>query len=71
MGIDDDLGNKAEDLKGRAQEATGDLTDDPDMQAEGQAEQGEAGLKGKFDDAKDKAQETAEDLADRAKRAVD
>jgi uncharacterized protein YjbJ (UPF0337 family) len=54
MGIDDEMRNKAEDLKGRTKEAAGAATDNEELKAEGQADQTKAGLKDKLDDAKDK-----------------
>ncbi len=60
MGIGDKAKNKAEELGGKAKEATGDATDNHDLQAEGQADQtsGKAkqageGLKDAAGDAKD------------------
>ncbi|SKW38044.1 CsbD-like protein [Mycobacteroides abscessus subsp. massiliense] len=38
MGITDDAQNKFDDLKGRAKEAAGSVTNDDDLKAEGQAE---------------------------------
>ncbi len=65
MALDDDLKNKAEDLKGRGKEAAGSLTGDEDLKNEGKADQAIAegkqkladvaeGVKGKVDDIKDK-----------------
>ncbi|MEV4414927.1 CsbD family protein [Catellatospora sp. NPDC049609] len=53
-----DISNKAEELKGKAKEAIGDLTNNERLQAEGVAEQ-----------AKAKAQQAAEDVKDAAKDA--
>ena len=49
-----DLGNKAEDLKGRAKEAAGDLTNDKGLKNEGKVDQAGAAIKDKIDDVKDK-----------------
>ena len=49
MGLDD----KAEELKGKAKEAWGDATDDPQMEAEG-----------KVDQVKGKAGQLADDVKD-------
>ncbi len=46
MGVDD--------LKGRAKEAAGDLTDDKDLQREGKADQAGDKVKGAVDNVKDK-----------------
>lgn len=54
MGLDDDMRNKAEDLKGRAKEAAGAATDNDQLKAEGQADQAKAGLKDKLDAFMDK-----------------
>jgi len=62
MGLDDDLSNKAEDLKGRAKEAAGAATDDDDLKSEGKADQTKAGIKDKIDDAKDKVQDKVDDI---------
>jgi uncharacterized protein YjbJ (UPF0337 family) len=45
MGIDDKFENKAEEVGGQAKEKVGDATDNEDLQAEGQADQGKANLK--------------------------
>lgn len=49
-----DLGNKFDDLKGRAKEAAGDLTDDQGLKHEGKVDQLGATVKDKVDDVKDK-----------------
>ena len=41
-----------DDMKGRAKEAVGDLTDDDDLKAEGKADRASGKLKDKVDDAK-------------------
>lgn len=48
-----DLGNKMDDLKGRAKEAAGDMTDDEGLKREGKVDQLGASIKDKIDDAKD------------------
>lgn len=54
------MGNeKMEDLKGRAKEAAGDLTDNDDLKREG-----------KVDQASSKVKETVGDVADKVKDAV-
>ncbi|MDM2036970.1 CsbD family protein, partial [Mycobacteroides abscessus] len=57
MGIADDAKNKAEDLKGRAKEAFGAATNNDDLKAEGQADQGIASAKQAISDAADKVKE--------------
>lgn len=44
-------------LKGRAKEAAGDLTDDKDLQHEGKADQAAGKAKEKIDDAVDKVKD--------------
>ena len=46
MGLDDKIGNKTEDLGGKAKEATGNLTGDDSLKNEGKGDQAKAGLKG-------------------------
>lgn len=48
---------KFEDLKGRAKEAAGDLTDDKDLQREGKIDQATAAVKDKVGDAADKVKD--------------
>jgi uncharacterized protein YjbJ (UPF0337 family) len=44
----------AEELKGRAKEALGDLTDDKDLKREGKLDKASARVKKKIDEAKDR-----------------
>ena len=53
MGIDDKIENKAVDLKGKAKEATGDATDDEDLEAEGKTDQTKSSLKDAKENVKD------------------
>lgn len=53
MGIGDKISNKAEELVGKAKEATGERTGDDELKTEGRAQQGEAGLKKAGEDVKD------------------
>ena len=48
---------KFEDLKGRAKEAAGDLTDDDDLKREGKIDQATAKVKDKVGDAADKVKD--------------
>ena len=59
MGVADKFSNKAEELGGRAKEAAGAAYGDADLKAEGQADQGSAGLKQGAEKLKDKANEAA------------
>ena len=45
------MSNRAEDLKGRAKEAAGSLTDDDDLRREGKVDQASASVKDKAEDA--------------------
>lgn len=45
MGLDDKIGNKGEELKGKAKEATGRATGDEQMEAEGRGDQAGANIK--------------------------
>ncbi|KQX66159.1 CsbD family protein [Angustibacter sp. Root456] len=53
MGADDKLNNTGEDLKGKAKEAAGKLTDDERMEAEGKGDQSKADLKNAGEKVKD------------------
>lgn len=54
-----------EEMQGRAKEAVGDLTDDKDLQHEGQRDQAAGKTKDKLDDAKDWAEDKIDDVRDR------
>lgn len=53
MGIDDKADNKAEELKGKANKAIGDATDDKDLQAKGRAQEAKGSLKQAGEKVKD------------------
>ena len=53
MGLDDKLSNAAENAGGKAKEAVGQATDDPDLQAEGKADQASSDLKQAGEKVKD------------------
>ena len=53
MGADDKAKNVAEDWKGKAKEAAGNVTGDRDLQAEGKADQSSADLKQAGEKVKD------------------
>jgi uncharacterized protein YjbJ (UPF0337 family) len=65
MGIADDAKNKAQDFKGRAKEAAGDVTGDDDLKSEGKADQGIADAKQKVADAADKVKEGVDNVKDK------
>ena len=51
------MGEKFDDLKGRAKEAAGDLTDNDDLKREGKVDQAEGKVKDKVDKAADKVKD--------------
>ena len=53
MGLDDKIKNAAEDIAGKAKEATGKLTDNERLEAEGQADQSKADVKTAGENVKD------------------
>jgi len=53
MGLDDKAKNKAEELKGQAKETTGRVTDDEELEAEGQTDQAKGDLKQAGEKVKD------------------
>jgi uncharacterized protein YjbJ (UPF0337 family) len=64
MSAKDKAANEAQNLKGKAKEAVGDMTDDESMQAEGKADQASADLKQRGEHLKD-AGEDVKDAFDR------
>lgn len=56
------MGEKLDDLKGRAKEAAGDLTDDKGLQREGKIDQGKAEVKDKVSDVTDKIGDKIKDI---------
>lgn len=53
MGMDDKISNAAEDLKGKTKEATGKVTDNERLEAEGKADQSSANIKQAGENVKD------------------
>jgi len=53
MGLGDKISNAAEDLKGKAKEATGKATDDKSLEAEGKGDQTKSDLKNAGENVKD------------------
>ncbi|MEV4412891.1 CsbD family protein [Catellatospora sp. NPDC049609] len=66
MGIKDKVSNEAENIKGNAKEATGKMTDNERLEAEGKMDQAEAKAK----KAGEKAKDTMSDAKDAAKDAI-
>ncbi|HUP86555.1 MAG TPA: CsbD family protein [Acidimicrobiales bacterium] len=56
------MGEKLDDLKGRAKEAAGDLTDDESLQREGKVDQGKAEVKEKVGEVTDKIGDKIKDI---------
>jgi len=57
--------NKLEDMKGRAKEAAGDLTDNDDLKREGKMDRASASIKDKAEDVKDKVEDTVDKVKDK------
>lgn len=51
------MSGNMDDLKGRAKEAAGDLTDDKDLEREGKVDRASGAMKDKIDDVKDAAKD--------------
>jgi uncharacterized protein YjbJ (UPF0337 family) len=58
-----------DDLKGRAKEAVGDLTDDRDLKNEGKVDRASGRAKDFVDDVKDKAEDVIDNVKDRLHRS--
>lgn len=65
MGLGDDISNKAEELKGKAKEGFGDLTNNESLEAEGKVDQLKAAGKQAGEDLKEGAAEKFNDVADK------
>jgi uncharacterized protein YjbJ (UPF0337 family) len=59
------MGEKADQAKGRAKEAVGDLTDDEDLQREGKADRIGGEIKEKVTDTVDKVKDKVDDVLHR------
>ncbi len=57
MGLDDRAKAAAKNIEGKAQEALGNVTGDPEDKAEGQAKQAESEVRHGVEDVKDKVKE--------------
>jgi uncharacterized protein YjbJ (UPF0337 family) len=62
------MGGTAEEYKGRAKEAVGDLTGDKDMQRDGKADQASGKVKQVAEDVKDKVEDTVDAVKDKFKK---
>jgi uncharacterized protein YjbJ (UPF0337 family) len=64
----DELDGKAEQLKGKVKQATGDLTDDEQLHDEGVADETAGKVQEGFGKGRRKLGEAIEDIADKVKR---
>lgn len=55
----------ADDMKGRAKEAAGDLTDNDDLKNEGKTDRASGKAKGMVEDLKDKAEDAIDNVKDK------
>ena len=63
------MGSNTDDLKGRAKEAVGDLTDNDDLKREGQADRAGGKAKDVIDDLGEKAKDVVDDIKDKVQRS--
>ncbi|WP_309080503.1 CsbD family protein [Zhihengliuella sp.] len=68
MGFDDKIGNKAQEMSGKAKEAVGDATDNRDLQAEGVKDQAAANTKQAGEKIGDAAKDVKDGLGDNDNR---
>jgi uncharacterized protein YjbJ (UPF0337 family) len=59
------VSEKTDDIKGRAKEAVGDLTDDKDLKREGKVDRAAGSAKDKVEDAVDKVRDKVKDVLDK------
>jgi uncharacterized protein YjbJ (UPF0337 family) len=62
------MSGTADEYKGRAKEALGDLTDDKDLQREGKADKAAGKAKQVAESAKDKVEDAVDSVRDRLRR---
>jgi uncharacterized protein YjbJ (UPF0337 family) len=62
------MSGTADDLKGRAKEAAGAITDDDDLRREGRTDRAAGKAKDKLDDAKDWIEDKVDDVRDSVQR---
>ncbi|NUP51951.1 MAG: CsbD family protein [Catenulispora sp.] len=70
MSVGDKMKHTAEDLKGKAKEATGKVTGNDDLRAEGRADQDEAEAKRAADKAKDSAKNLGQEAKGKAREVA-
>jgi uncharacterized protein YjbJ (UPF0337 family) len=62
------MAGTADDWKGKAKEALGDLTEDEDLKREGKRDQAAGAVKDKVDDARDRIVDKIDDVKDTLNR---
>ena len=62
--------SKWDEVKGRAKEAAGSVSDDDDLKREGKVDQAKSSVKEKVDDVKHKAGDLVDKVADKARDAT-
>jgi len=62
------MSGTSDDMKGRAKEAAGDLTNDKDLKREGKTDQASGKIKDKVDDAKNWVTDRVDDVKDAANK---
>ena len=60
------MGEKTDQLKGRAKEAAGDLTNDDDLKREGKVDRATSSVKEKVEESVDKVRDKVKDTLDRS-----
>ena len=60
------MGGTTDDMKGRAKEAVGDLTDNDELKREGKVDRAAGAAKNKVEDAKDWVEDKIDDARDRS-----
>ncbi len=65
------MGSKSDDLKGRAKEAVGDLTDNDELKREGKADRAGGKAKEVIENAGEKAKDLVDDIKDKVQGSDD
>jgi uncharacterized protein YjbJ (UPF0337 family) len=63
------MSGTGDDIKGRAKEAVGDMTDNPDLKREGKVDRASGTVKDKLDDAKDWVEDKVDAVKDKMHRS--
>ncbi|QSB16434.1 CsbD family protein [Natronosporangium hydrolyticum] len=67
--MDDKFENKSEEVAGKIKRKTGEVTDDPELQAEGGMQEGKSKAKQAADKAADSARDAADSVREKARQA--